>query len=41
MKRILRYLKGTKDIEIIFKGNSQCVVLGFSDLDFVVKPGVI
>lgn len=36
MKRILRYMKGTKNIGIIFQSDSQCNTLGYLNLDFAI-----
>ncbi|KAJ4714183.1 Retrovirus-related Pol polyprotein from transposon TNT 1-94 [Melia azedarach] len=34
VKRIFRYLKGTFDVGLIYRGNTQCLVTGFSDSDY-------
>lgn len=31
MKRISRYLKGTSDVGLIYRGGNQCEVTGYSD----------
>ncbi|KAJ4730101.1 Retrovirus-related Pol polyprotein from transposon TNT 1-94 [Melia azedarach] len=35
VKRIFRYLKGTFDVGLIYRGDTQCLVTGFSDSDYV------
>ncbi|KAJ4708896.1 Retrovirus-related Pol polyprotein from transposon TNT 1-94 [Melia azedarach] len=34
VKRIFRYLKGTFDVGLIYGGDTQCLVTGFSDSDY-------
>ncbi|KAJ4713215.1 Retrovirus-related Pol polyprotein from transposon TNT 1-94 [Melia azedarach] len=34
VKRIFRYLKGTFDVGLIYRGDTQCLVTGFSDSDY-------
>ncbi|KAJ4715440.1 Retrovirus-related Pol polyprotein from transposon TNT 1-94 [Melia azedarach] len=34
VKRIFRYLKGTFDVGLIYGGDTQCLVRGFSDSDY-------
>ncbi|KAJ4726034.1 Retrovirus-related Pol polyprotein from transposon TNT 1-94 [Melia azedarach] len=34
VKRIFRYLKGTFDVALIYEGDTQCLVTGFSDSDY-------
>ncbi|KAL9267087.1 Retrovirus-related Pol polyprotein from transposon TNT 1-94-like protein [Drosera capensis] len=34
VKRILRYLKGTSDMGLIYGGESECLVAGYSDSDY-------
>ncbi|KAJ4721544.1 Retrovirus-related Pol polyprotein from transposon TNT 1-94 [Melia azedarach] len=34
VKRIFRYLKGTFDVGLIYGGDTQCLVTGFSDFDY-------
>ena len=35
VKRILRYLKGTPDIGLVYRGDNSCSLTGYSDFDFV------
>ena len=34
VKRIFRYLKGTSDVGLIYGGDTECLVTGFSDSDY-------
>ncbi|XP_047326500.1 secreted RxLR effector protein 161-like [Impatiens glandulifera] len=34
VKRIFRYLRGTSDVGLIYGSNNQCLVIGYSDLDY-------
>ncbi|KAJ4720887.1 Retrovirus-related Pol polyprotein from transposon TNT 1-94 [Melia azedarach] len=34
VKRIFRYLKGTFDVGLIYRGDTQCLMTGFSDSDY-------
>ncbi|KAJ4710008.1 Retrovirus-related Pol polyprotein from transposon TNT 1-94 [Melia azedarach] len=34
VKRIFRYFKGTFDVGLIYRGDTQCLVTGFSDSDY-------
>ena len=34
MKRIFRYLRGTSDISLVYGGDTQCLVTGYSDSDY-------
>uniref|UniRef100_A0A3Q7GEA4 Reverse transcriptase Ty1/copia-type domain-containing protein n=1 Tax=Solanum lycopersicum TaxID=4081 RepID=A0A3Q7GEA4_SOLLC len=34
VKRILRYLRGTSDVGLIYGGDTQCFVTGYSDSDY-------
>lgn len=34
VKRIFRYLKGTSDVGLIYRGDIQCLVTGYSDSDY-------
>ena len=34
VKRIFRYLKGTSDLGLIYRGDIQCLVTGYSDSDY-------
>ena len=34
MKRIFRYLRGTSDVGLIYGGDTQCLVTGYSDSDY-------
>ncbi|KAJ4715506.1 Retrovirus-related Pol polyprotein from transposon TNT 1-94 [Melia azedarach] len=34
VKRIFRYLKGTFDVGLIYRGDTQCLVTGFSNSDY-------
>ena len=34
VKRIFRYLRGTSDVGLIYGGDSQCSVVGYSDSDY-------
>ncbi|XP_047323523.1 secreted RxLR effector protein 161-like [Impatiens glandulifera] len=36
VKRIFRYLRGTSDVGLIYGSNNQCLVTGYSDLDYAV-----
>ena len=34
VKRIFRYLRGTSDVGVIYVGDTQCLVTGYSDSDY-------
>jgi hypothetical protein len=34
-KRVLRYIQGTKDYDLLYKKNKKCVLVGYSDAEFV------
>uniref|UniRef100_A0A3Q7HMN1 Reverse transcriptase Ty1/copia-type domain-containing protein n=1 Tax=Solanum lycopersicum TaxID=4081 RepID=A0A3Q7HMN1_SOLLC len=34
VKRIFRYLRGTSDVGLIYGGDTQCLVTGYSDSDY-------
>ncbi|XP_074336687.1 secreted RxLR effector protein 161-like [Apium graveolens] len=34
VKRVLRYLKGTSDVALIYGGDIECLVIGFSNSDY-------
>jgi len=36
VKRILRYLKGTSDIRLVYRADNSCSLTGYSDSDFAV-----
>ena len=36
MKHIFRYLKGTNDIGLTYHGDTSCVLVGYSNSDYVV-----
>ncbi|KAJ8891663.1 hypothetical protein PR048_004191 [Dryococelus australis] len=38
LKRVLRYLKGTSDLGLWFKGISDVLLLGYADTDFANRP---
>ena len=38
MKNILKYLRRTKDIFLIFEGDSELQVEGYTNLDFMSDP---
>ena len=38
VKNILKYLKRTKDLFLVYEGDEELVVKGYTDLNFMTDP---